>query len=106
MSIPKLNENLNIVSSLPNKPTLDADSLKAKFDEGSNKIKDYINNTLIPSTEAGQTLLINDLTTGGTTKALSAEMGKKLNNEKQKVIKYGTSVPTLAIGEVFIQIFE
>lgn len=31
---------------------------------------------------AGDTLIINDLTTGGTAAALSAEMGKKLNDEK------------------------
>ena len=101
-----MNENLNIISSLPDKPTLEVDSLKAKFDEGNNKIKSYINDTLIPAVESGQVTLVNDLTTGGTNKSLTAEMGKKLNNEKQKVIGYGTEVPTLAEGEIFIQIFE
>ena len=55
--------------------------------------------------EEGQTTVVNNFN-GGTTSALSAEMGKKLNNEKQNIIGYGTEVPTLAEGEIFIQIFE
>lgn len=106
MSISKLNENLNIISSLPDKPTLDASGLKSKFDEGNNIIKDFINSTLIPEVEEGQAELVNNLTDGGTTSALSAEMGKKLNLEKQKVISYGIEVPSLTEGEIFIQIFD
>lgn len=106
MSISRLNENLNIISSLPDKPTLEVADLKAKFDESSNIIKTYINNTLIPDIESGEIPLTNNLTSGGTTTALTAEMGKKLNNEKQKIINYGTEVPELAEGEIFIQIFE
>lgn len=104
--IQKLNENLNIISSLPDKPTLEATNLKEKFDQGNNIIKNYINNTLIPEVESSQLNIVNDLVTGGATSVLSAEMGKKLNNEKQSVIKYGTTVPELKEGEIFIQIFD
>lgn len=105
-NITKFNENLNIISSLPDKPTKSADELKADFDKGVNLIKNYINNILIPQLESGIYPVINNLSTGGTTSSLSAEMGKKLNTEKQAKIGYGTEVPTLAEGEIFIQIFD
>lgn len=105
MSLPKLTDNLNIISSLPDKPTQSATELKEKWDESGNIIKNYLNEQLIPKIEEGQTTVVNSFN-GGTTSALSAEMGKKLNNEKQNVIGYGTEVPTLAEGEIFIQIFE
>lgn len=106
MSIPEFTEDMNIISSLPDKPTLSPEDLKKKFDEGSKKIKDFINNTLRPAVNENALEVINNLTTGGTTKALSAEMGKKLNDEKQNIIGYGTTVPTLAEGQIFIQIFD
>lgn len=105
MSLPKLNENLNIISSLPDRPTNSAIELKEKFDEAGNKIKSFLNNVFIPKVEEGQVTIVNNFS-GGTTSALSAEMGKKLNTEKQNVINYGTVVPQLAVGEIFIQIFE
>lgn len=53
-------ENLNIIQALDDLPNavggLTADQLKAKFDEGCNIIKNWINNTMIPamrSTTAG-----------------------------------------------------
>lgn len=105
MSLPKLNENLNIISSLPDKPTNSAIELKEKFDEAGNKIKNFLNNVFIPKVEEGQVSIVNNFS-GGTNSALSAEMGKKLNSEKQKLIGYGTTVPELEVGEIFIQIFE
>lgn len=105
MGLPKLNENLNIISSLPDKPTNSAIELKEKFDEAGNKIKDFLNNIFIPKVEEGQVTIVNDFS-GGTSSALSAEMGKKLDIEKQNLIKYGTTVPELKVGEIFIQIFE
>ena len=47
MSIPKLTENLNIIQSLDNQPALTPEQLKEKFDEASNIIKTYINDTLV-----------------------------------------------------------
>lgn len=106
MSLSKLNSNLNIIGSLPDKPTLAVSELKAKFDEGNNLVKTYINETLIPEIESREIPLTNNLTSGGTASALTAEMGKELNNKKQNVINYGTEVPVLNDGEIFIQIFD
>lgn len=104
-NIQKFEENLNIISALDDKPSLDSADLKKKFDEGPNKIKDYLNNTLLPSIEGGLVTISNDFN-GGTNKCASAELAKKLNVEKQKKINYGTVVPELAEGEIFIQIFD
>ena len=106
MALTKLTDNVSNVSSLDDKPSLSSTELKRVFDRGNESIKEYINTILIPELEERTYELINDLTSGGTTKVLSDEMGKKLNNEKQKVIRYGTTVPTLAEGEIFIQIFD
>lgn len=46
MSLTKLEENLSIIENLPDAPTMESTELKQKFDEGSIKIKDYINETL------------------------------------------------------------
>lgn len=43
MEFRKLTTDLNIISSLPDQPTITASELKAKFDEAGNIIKDYIN---------------------------------------------------------------
>lgn len=51
MSIQKLTEDLNIIAGLDNQPTLTPTQLKTKFDEASNIIKDYINNTLVDAIE-------------------------------------------------------
>ena len=48
MSLGNFNEDLNIISKLPDAPTLTASQLKAKFDEGGLKIKEYINEQLLP----------------------------------------------------------
>lgn len=47
MALTKLEENLNIIENLPDSPNLEPSELKRKFDEGSIKIKDFINETLI-----------------------------------------------------------
>lgn len=106
MSIQKLNDNVNLVSALPDKPTLTSAELKAVFDKGSEIIKNYINNVLIPAIESGNITIVNDLVTGGSTKVASAETVKKLNTEKQSVIGYGTEVPELKEGQIFIQILD
>lgn len=46
MSLTKLEENLNIIENLPDAPTMESNELKRKFDEGSIKIKNYINEIL------------------------------------------------------------
>ena len=109
MSLTKLTENLNKVSSLPEKPTLTASELQAVFDEAGNAIKDYINNTLTGEVEtlinttvqANKTIVENVLTSTSTTNALSSAQGKVLkdlvdglDSSKQKVITIGTSEPS------------
>lgn len=51
VEIPEFTEDLNIIQSLDDQPSLTASELKAKFDEGTNKIKDYINNILISAVQ-------------------------------------------------------
>lgn len=55
---------------------LDAGAVSVDYNTGK-KIEDKIKEKL------DKTAVINDLTTGGATNALSAEMGKKLNTDKQ-----------------------
>ena len=54
MAITPLDTDLNIIAALDDEPNdvggLTAAQLKAKFDEGGNAIRHYINNTLIPET--------------------------------------------------------
>lgn len=46
MALTKLEENLNIIENLPDSPNLEPSELKRKFDEGTIKIKEFINETL------------------------------------------------------------
>lgn len=106
MSIQKLEADVSVISKLDDKPALSSAELKRKFDEGPQAIKDYINNILLPIIERGNLTIVNDLTTGGSNKVASAETVKKLNTEKQPLIGYGSSVPALAEGQIFIEIVE
>ena len=55
---------------------------------------------------ANKTAINNTLTSTSTDEALSAAMGKKLNDEKQKKISFGTDVPTGGVdGDLYDQIF-
>lgn len=55
MSYSKLTEDLNVISGLSVRPNavegMSAAQLRAKFDEAANKIKGYLNDTLIPELE-------------------------------------------------------
>ena len=51
MSLTKFTENTNVISELPDTPSLTATELKAKFDEVGGKVKTYLNNTLTTETE-------------------------------------------------------
>ncbi len=58
---------------------------------------------------ANKTTINNTLTSTSTTEALSANMGRKLNDEKMAIPKSGTAVPNineLADGEYYDQLFE
>lgn len=122
MSLPKLTENLNKVSSLPEKPTLQSDELQAVFDEAGNVIKEYINDTLtgaieqsiINTVQANKTTVENVLTSTSITNALSSAQGKvlkglidELESGKQKLISTGTSTPEGGNdGDIYFQIFS
>ena len=114
MSLPQLTENLNIIQSLPNKPTQEAGELKIKFDEAGNIIKVYINDTLLPAIETSittaKTPIENSLESESVVKALSALQGKNLKDligTKQDKIAYGTDVPSDGNdGDIYIQIFD
>lgn len=114
MALPELTENLNIIQSLPNKPTEEANELKIKFDEAGNIIKVYLNDTLLPAIETlisdSKTPIENTLESESTVKALSALQGKNLKDlieQKQDKINYGTEIPTGGSdGDIYIQIFD
>lgn len=56
---------------------------------------------------ANKTIVTNSLVSTSTTAALSGMMGKRLNEEKQNNIKYGTSEPTNGEdGDIYLQYFE
>ena len=55
MAIRRMTDNVSVISSLPDTPAppaYNATVMKQKFDEAANKIKTYINDTLIPDMEA------------------------------------------------------
>lgn len=47
VQLTKFTEDMNKVSSLADQPTITSTALKAKFDEGGQKIKEYLNGTLV-----------------------------------------------------------
>ena len=113
MALPQLTENLNIIQSLPNKPTEEANELKIKFDEAGNIIKVYLNDTLLPAIETlisdSKLPVENTLESESTVKALSALQGKNLKDligAKQDKIAYGVDAPTGGNdGDFYIQYF-
>lgn len=60
MSLTKFTGNTNVISELPDTPTLTSEELKAKFDEIGANIKKYINETL---TEEVEQLISNEKAT-------------------------------------------
>ena len=48
----KFTEDLNIIRSLPDNPALTSDDFRSKFDEAGKKIKEYLNNIVIPEVES------------------------------------------------------
>lgn len=113
MSLPTLNENLNIHQSLPDKPALNAEELKQEFDKAPNLIKEYLNGTLLPQID---TLMVNlqnkDIsleTALNTTNSIVNQAVNTLSGLKNGAttkISSGTSVPaSLADGEIYLQYF-
>lgn len=114
MSLPTLNENLNIHQSLPDQPPLSASELKQKFDEAPNLIKEYLNGTLLPQID---TLMVNlqnkDITLESALTTLNGIVNEAVNtlsglkNGATTQISFGTSVPSsLDDGEIYLQYFN
>lgn len=118
MSLPTLNENLNIHQSLPNQPAVTADELKQEFDKAPNLIKEYLNEILLPQID---TLLVSlqnkniSLETAlNTTNGIVNEAVTSINNTLAGLksgattkISSGTSVPSsLEDGEIYLQYFN
>lgn len=90
MSLPKFNEDIQIISKLADEPNdvggLSANELKAKFDEAGNLIKAFINDTLLPYLEsvsgAGDIGIANipGLNDAATVQAALQELKTQLNN--------------------------
>lgn len=82
MSLSKLNDNLNIIRSLANRPALEPDELKSEFDKAGNIIKSYINEILTEEIEKlvseSKIIIDNNLTSENSTHALGAVQGKIL----------------------------
>lgn len=122
MSLTKLTANLNNISSLPDKPTLQSDELKALFDEAGNVIKEYLNEVLTDEVEklvsdtakANKTTVENTLDSDSIANALSSAQGKvlktlidNLNTNKQKNISISSEEPTGGSnGDIHIQYFD
>lgn len=87
MAISKLTDDLNIISSLPDRPTLTSQELKEQFDKASNLIKKYINEKL--TEEVGTELQ----TTIESAKAYVDELSSSLEESvNSKVTELETSV--------------
>lgn len=63
MALTKLEENLNIIENLADSPNLESDELKRKFDQGSIKIKEYINEVLTEEIDNLVTQINKDVST-------------------------------------------
>lgn len=121
MALTELTANMNIHQSLPDQPALTADELKAKFDEGANLIKEYLNETLLTELNGLITALqnkdttietalnnlqtiVNEATTNITsiTNTISG-----LKSGATTKITIGSSVPSiLENGEIYLQYFN
>ena len=112
MELTKLTADLAVISKLADSPTETAAALKAKFDEGPRAIGSYLNGTLLPEIEEALALIdgkapavVNNLTSTATDAALSAAMGRLLDQTKQNKSGIGTEPPSGGVdGDIYIQI--
>lgn len=94
MSLTKFTENTNVISQLPDTPSLPADQLKAKFDEAGTAIKGYLNSTLTSEVEqlvatekSALQLAIATLSTqiNNALSTLESTMQSNINNLQSKI---------------------
>jgi hypothetical protein len=114
MAFEKFVGDVNVVSSLDDSPKLTAAELKGKFDETGRTIADYLNHVHLPELDEAFKRIDDKMTTipeivdsledGNTKAALSAAMGKKLNEGKQNKILSGTDKPSGGEdGDIYIR---
>lgn len=121
MELPQFTENMNTIQSLADKPAVEADALKILFDLNSNKIKTYMNGTLLPqlntvltSLQDKDTTLENALTSLSNivtqaTSDITTIQGtiSGLKSGATTKITIGANVPSsLENGEVYLQYFS
>jgi len=115
MDLTKCEVNTNNIENLSDTPAMESKELKRLFDKTGKDIKDYINEILIKEVqkeleailERPIILVESNLNSNSKENALSASMGKKLNEEKQKNILYGKDEPTGGEdGDFYFQYFD
>ena len=112
----KLTESLDFVTNLSNQPTESADELKRVFDKAGNKIKEYLNNIVVPEVEkafdeisekAGATeltALSEELTATVNTKLseLQASVTKDISSIQSSVNSTNSTVSKKAVYSDFV----
>ena len=89
MELSKLNENLNNIQSLPDKPTLTGEELKQEFDKAANVIKEYLNGILTEELISILTELERAILTGDSAiNSIISEMKTKLDTVETGANKY------------------
>lgn len=115
MELTKCEVNTNNIENLSDTPAMESKELKKLFDKTGKDIKNFLNETHIKEVEdilrtIIETPTISVVSTLDSTSrddALSALMGKKLNEEKQKKILYGKEEPTGGEdGDIYFQYFD
>jgi len=128
MTLTELTENLNTIQSLADNPALTAAQLKAAFDDAANKIKQYINSTLLPELNTAiENLESEDSSVEESISSLSTTLTEAVGNittlqsnvtalqttvsglksGATTKITIGSSVPSsLQNGEVYFQYFN
>jgi microcystin-dependent protein len=81
MSLTKFTGNTNVVSQLADVPVQTGDELKAKFDEASTAIKNYLNNTL--TTETDQLVATEKTALQGLITALGRQIRTEISTSLQ-----------------------
>ena len=114
MALTRFGGDVNVISKLENTPMLEAQKLKESFDAAGQALKEYLNDALIPDLDdkfrdiddqlEKIPTVADSLESDDTKAALSAAMGKKLNEEKQNKILAGTDEPSGGEdGDIYIR---
>ena len=117
MTFTMLNADMSIIQKLADNPTETASELKAKFDEGGEAVKDYLNSVHLPELEgaieglesdiAGLETAVGDIPAVVDNLTSTSAAGRALNTAlsgKQKTITAGTGTPSGGSnGDIYIK---